>query len=283
MKRIRVLPPDGGGRLLALVVAVMTYLASLGLGSGAMVATAVQGWTGSLVYRLTVQVPAGVDLTASLAYLRASPGISTAKALSDDDLGRLLSPWLGQGVDLGKLPVPHLIDVVTDPGQAPDLAELRTGLEHLAPGARIDDHRAWLADVLHLASLARILGFAIAGLVALATIAIVVFATRAGLTQHRDVVEVMHLIGARDGVIAGAFERQVAWIALQGAVVGMLAAMGTLYGLGRAAAGVGDPLLMALVPDINSFLVLAPIPLLAAGLAMITGRLTVLRLLDAAP
>jgi cell division transport system permease protein len=283
MKRIQVLPRDGGGRLLALVVAVMTFLASLGVGSGSMVASAVQDWTGSLVHRLTVQVPPGVDLTTTLAYLRASPGIVTAKALTDDDLGRLLSPWLGQGVDLGRLPVPRLIDLITDPKRPADLAELRQGLERLNPGARIDDHRAWLADVLHLASLARLLGFAIAALVAMATIAIVVFATRAGLTQHSDVVEVLHLIGARDGAIAGAFERQVAWIALQGACIGMLAAGATLYALGRAAAGVGDPLLVALAPDMATYLALAPIPVLAAGLAMITGRITVLRLLDAAP
>jgi cell division transport system permease protein len=283
MRRIQVLPRDGGGRLLALVVAVMTFLAGLGLGGGIMVAGAVEGWTGTVVHRLTVQVPPGIDPSPALYYLRTYPGIAGARLLTDSDLGRLLSPWLGDGVDLGRLPVPHLIDVMIDPSAPPNEDGLRSGLDHLAPGARIDDHRAWLSDVLHLAALARALCFAVAGLVALATVAIVVFATRAGLTQHRDVVDVLHLIGARDGAVAGAFERQVAWIAFQGAFFGAGAAGVTLYGLGRAALSVGDPLLIALAPDMWTYIGLTTVPVITAGLAMITGRLTVLRLLDAAP
>ncbi len=283
MRRIQVLPRDGGGRLLTLVVAVMTYLAGLGLGGGTLVAGAVQGWVGGVEHRLTVQLPPGADPTAALSFLRASRGIISADALGDDDLGKLLSPWLGEGLDLAKLPVPRLIDLKTNPQAPPDVADLRAGLNNLTPDAKIDDHRAWLLDVLNLAHLARALCFSVAGLVALATIAIVVFATRAGLTQHRDVVEVLHLIGARDGAIAGAFERQVAWIAFQGAVVGAGLSAATLYALGRAAQGVGDPLLIALSPDITTYLALAPVPFVTAGLAMATGRLTVLRLLDAQP
>ena len=63
----------------------------------------------------------------------------------------------------------------------------------------------------------------------LATIITVVFATRTGLRIHRRDIGLLHLIGAHDRYIARQFERQALWLSLQGAVVGIVFAIGTVF------------------------------------------------------
>ena len=70
------------------------------------------------------------------------------------------------------------------------------------PGATLDDHATWLASLIVLARGVQWLAFGIVVVIGAATVAIIIFATRAGLAAHREAIEVLHLIGARDGYIA---------------------------------------------------------------------------------
>jgi cell division transport system permease protein len=63
-------------------------------------------------------------------------------------------------------------------------------------------------------------GFAILALMLAATILSVSFATRGAMATNRPVIEVMHFIGARNGFIAGHFQRHFLVLGLQGGLVG---------------------------------------------------------------
>jgi cell division transport system permease protein len=63
-------------------------------------------------------------------------------------------------------------------------------------------------------------GFAILALMLAATILSVSVATRGAMATNRPVIEVMHFIGARNGFIAGHFQRHFLVLGLQGGVVG---------------------------------------------------------------
>jgi cell division transport system permease protein len=87
-------------------------------------------------------------------------------------------------------------------------------------------------------------GFVILALMLAATILSVSFATRGAMATNRPVIEVMHFIGARNGFIAGHFQRHFLVLGLQGGLVGggaavVLFLLAELVGrwLGGSAAG----------------------------------------------
>ena len=64
--------------------------------------------------------------------------------------------------------------------------------------------------------------------VALVATAAVIFTTRTGLAVHRDVIEVLHLIGARDSYIANGFAYHAWWTGLRGGLFGAILAAASL-------------------------------------------------------
>jgi cell division transport system permease protein len=265
-------------------MAVMCYLAGLSLAANLMLARAAASWSADLSGAVTVQLKPRPDikpeeqLAGALALLRATPGVSEAKPLPDADVQRLLEPWLGKGIPLADLPVPRLIAVDLERGAPLDVKALAQDLAREVPGAVLDDHRTWNERLMRFAGRLTGMGIAVLALVTVAAIAIVVFATRAGLQSNKDTVELLHLVGARAGFIASQFERDFLWLALRAGFLGVAAVVLTLLALGlftperdlflpRTAVVVTDGFLLALVP------------LACALVAMVTARLTVLNVL----
>ena len=56
------------------------------------------------------------------------------------------------------------------------------------------------------------------GLVIAATVLSVTFATRGAMATNRSIIEVLHLIGAKHGFIAGQFQRHFLALGLKGGV-----------------------------------------------------------------
>ncbi len=274
---------------LSWIVALMIYLAALALTTALVLGDAVARWQGGRSDTLTVQVPPARDgatdaaVAAALEALRDAPSIAAARALEWHELVALLEPWLGEGNVASDLPLPRLIDVTIVPGATPDLAALEARLEAVAPGTRVDDHGVWIA---RFATAARSLqAVAYVGVLAIfaAAVGTVVFTTRTNLAVHHDVVEVLHLIGAHDGFISGAFARQALWLGLRGGVLGLLLAAITLGLVWVFAAGLETPLLPRLSLTPPGLAALAALPLASALIAMVTARVTVQRALARMP
>ncbi len=183
--------------------------------------------------------------------------------------------------------MPRLIDVRIDPAAPPDLAALRARLATL-PGAVLDEHRLWLDGLADLALSIEITALLILALIGAVAVLTVIFTTRAGLAVHHGVIEVLHLIGARDGYIARQFARQVLSLGLRGGIAGLALAVLTLLGIGHAGAampylGQGVGLLPALTLAPWHWAVLAGLPLAVALIAMITASIVVRRALARMP
>jgi cell division transport system permease protein len=281
---------DGSGRFLPWIVALMVYLAGLALAGMMALEGAVERWDAALVGTLTVQLPPGdgARLQATLAMLRAVPGVERADLLDDAAAAKLLEPWLGAGAALADLQMPRLVDLRIDPAAPFDKADLARRLTAAAPGARLDDHHDWLDPILRVAVAAELVGGAIVLLVGAAAVLSIVFATRTGLAIHHGAIEVLHLIGARDTYIARQFQWQALRLGLRGATLGMIAIAATLFALSHAAAagatfggaGAALPQLTLTPAEAAALLLLLP----AAGLtALVTARMTVLRALARMP
>ncbi|MCZ7641897.1 MAG: hypothetical protein M5U33_02920 [Pseudorhodoplanes sp.] len=121
--------------------------------------------------------------------------------------------------------MPRVIVLRFAGGQPPDLSGLRRNLAAAVPAATLDDHRGWIERMRAMANAAVVTGAVILLLVLAAMILSVTFATRGAMASNRPVVEVLHLVGARDGFIAAEFQRHFLVLGFKGGLLGGGAAM----------------------------------------------------------
>jgi cell division transport system permease protein len=279
------LASDAASRFLPWIAGLMVYLAALALAAALAVDGVAERWHVGLAGSLTVQLEAPSDgkpasrvarRDQAVALLRAEPAVAAAEPIDDAAVRRLVAPWLGTS-DIGDdLPLPDLIAVMLRPGANLDAAGLGQRLAAAVPGAAIDDHKQWLAGLLRLIDSVRLVAAIVLGLVVLAAIATVVFVTRTGLDVHRRVIDIVHLVGATDGYIAGQFQANALTLGLLGGIGGLALAGLTLVIVAALLSGIDENLLPPLSLAPGQWALLAALPLIAALLAMLTARWTVL-------
>src|SRR2546423_1175990 len=222
-----IVPADSiSGRALLAVIAIMPFLAALTLGAVVLVRSAAGEWQSAVAREITIQVRPSTDrnieaeVQKAVALASATPGVSGVRPYSKDESGRLLEPWLGSGLALDELPVPRMIVVRITPGETPDLAPLRRQLAEQIPGSSLDDHRGWVDRMRAMARSAVAVGLAILAMVLAATMLCVMFATRGAMSTNRQIIEVLHVVGAKQSFIAGEFQRHFLLLGLKGGGIG---------------------------------------------------------------
>lgn len=277
---------DRSVRLVPWIIGLMTFLASLMLAGSLLLSGLLVQWSAELSGTVTVQVmPLDNESPESLSdrteklvrLLERSDGVTSARALRDEEIADLLQPWLGAGAPLEQLPLPRLIDVQIGGSAQPSMESLRTLLINADPAAVLDDHGVWQEQLAALVAALEAVATLMVVLMALATVGIVVFATRSGMAAHEDVIEVLHLIGAQDAYIARQFQKHALSQGLRGGLIGLALGAATLWGLGRAASGLDTGMLPAVSLQTWHWFVLAAIPLATALIANWTARRTVMR------
>ncbi|MDX5361598.1 MAG: ABC transporter permease [Alphaproteobacteria bacterium] len=277
-----IVPRGGEIRFLLIVIAAICALGTLALVAGLALSGAADRWSAGLEGSATVELlpveglAPGEQRSRAISALAAAPGVIWAEEVPKADAEALLAPWLGEGVDLGSLPMPQLIAVRLEPGAGDAQQVLASALAEV-PGARADTHAGARASLATLARTARTVALAITLLIAVAGTAIVVFATRATLAAHRDIVDVLHLMGAHDGFIASAFERRFLELGLMGGAAGAALALLLIVAVMLA---VPEAAMAGFLPEMEigwaEALAILATPLFAALVAWGTARLTVL-------
>lgn len=282
------------GRALIAVVAIMTFLASLTTGAVILIGSAAGEWQSDVSREVTIQIlPApGRDADAAVekaaAAARAFPGIGEVRAYSKEESSKLLEPWLGSGLSLSELPVPRLIVVKIGSGAAPDIPQLRRILAEQVPGATLDDHRGWIDRMRAMAGTAVAAGIAILILMIAATMLSVTFATRGAIATNKPVIEVLHLVGAKNAFIAGRFQRHFLLLGLQGGAIGggiaivlfAIAAVVSGWFAGTAGGDQTAALFGSFSIGIGGYLAVLGQVVLIALVTAVTSRHTVNRTLD---
>lgn len=257
-----VVPPSGHTAwLTSFSAAAMAFLAVFALALSLAAGSLAARWQASLDRTATVRLSAPEDqidlqTKAVLATLATTPGIASARAMTDDEQRALLAPWFGPDLPVDTLPLPRLIEITED-SAGYDGEGLRQRLAAEAPGAVLDDHTRWRRPLAVAATRLRLLGFMSIVLIGTATAAMITLAASAALAANAQVIRVLRLVGARDVYIARAFVRRFTLRALMGAAAGtglgmvgvwMLpsadSAGGFLTGLGFQGAGWLLPLLL---------------------------------------
>lgn len=268
-------------RFLPLIIAAMAYLTLLGSAAGFAIFNATSKWSSDLAQTLTVQIvhPEVAErdrqVAAVISILQNTPGIEEAVEMSDRELLALLEPWLGVGNVTDDLPIPAMVSVRTRSGAAIDTPGLNVRLQQVAPDARLDNHQQWIGQLSSFSNMVQLAVFFSILLILLTTMAIVVFATKSALAAHRDTVEIVHLIGAKDSMISGEFRKLFMLYGFRGGVFGLLAAIITIFTIVYLADRVGGGILPHLSLGITQWLFLISLPLVTAAISLFTADITV--------
>lgn len=293
--RISVLPrEDSDSQSLIIVLAVMCYLASLTAATLIAIDGATDRWTLDLTSTLTLRIKPASSLSNQAAFqdslqdvmaqLRDTDGVSNVTLIDTDAAAKLLVPWLGAEAFTQDLPIPQLIDIHIDPHNPPNLKTLETDIQAILPSAQLEDHSKWNDRILSFAGLLQTVTLLLLAIIIVTTVIIVTFATRSWLIAKHEIVEALHLIGARDIFIAEQFQKKFMLLGLKSGAWGLAAAVLTVSFMAVASGRISVLSEISLLPPIDlQLLALGPlliVPVLAACLTTITARMTVLRVLE---
>ena len=280
------------GRTLVLLIAIMTFLSGVTLGGVVLVQKSAIAWSSDVGRQVTIQIRPvegevmDSNIRTAIALAEAVPGVESAHAISLAESEKLLEPWLGSGLDLTQIEIPRLVVVELGDPKDVDFDLLDRDVKTIK-GATLETHAAWRQQLNTMAGTLVLSGVLVLALIVLATLLAVVFATRGTMASNREIVDVLHFIGASNAFIAGEFQGRFLSLGFRGGVIGGLGAV-VFFFLVAGAAG-------SIIPDqasaqlgflfgrfslgIDGILgIAAVIPVLAA-LTAITSRLTVRRFL----
>ena len=284
------------GSSLTLVISIMCFLACLTAGAVYMMNQSADAWLKDVASEITIQVePRDGSETDKVvngvaAMLQREPGIASAQVLSLEESGRLLEPWLGSSDAWKALPVPRLVAVEVDRGAPPDLEAVRKKLTAGFKGVTLDDHRQWQQQIRTVTRSFALGGLAILLLVGAATTAIIISATKSSMASNREIVEVLHFVGATDRFIAREFEKHFLRLGIRAGLVGAVSAMVVflsipwvvqLLGGGSVTMAEMHRMIGSGTLDPAGYVLLIIVVVVIAALCMLTSRLGVYRILNA--
>ena len=138
----RVVPRTGqSARLTVATAGAMAFLAVFALALSVSSGRLADRWSDALARTSTIRLaapPAELEAQtwAVLTVLEQTPGVDSARALTDDEQTALLEPWFGPDLPIGDLPIPRLIEIIETPeGFDSDGLRLRLAAEGPRRGA----------------------------------------------------------------------------------------------------------------------------------------------------
>ena len=268
------------------VIAIMVALTVIAAAAGLALSNTARSASDALSGGATIQVveanPAERDRQAREAarVVQAMPGVAEVHLVSQDEIQRLIEPWLGVRIGDEDIPVPALVDVRwTGPISGEKLGQMRHRVRQVAPAARVDVQSTWLKPVFSAIDSLQWLAVALVALLGAALAAAVLLAVRTALGTNRDTIEIVHLLGGTDSQIARIFQRSVGFDAAGGGTVGFGLGLLVVLVLGQRLDGLGAGLVSAGALGSFDWALLALVPVGGVILAVATARLTVMRAL----
>ncbi|HMN72489.1 MAG TPA: ABC transporter permease [Rhodoblastus sp.] len=279
------------GRTLIIVVAIMSFLASLAAGGAVLIGQASREWRSTVSREATIQLkPApNRDMDADIARIvqaaRSAPGVAEVRAMTKRESELLLEPWLGKGLNLDEVPVPRMIVLKLQAGASVDFEQLRQRISEISPNANLDDHRVWSERLADMANVLVAIAVVLLALIITAMVLAISFATHGAMAGNREIIEVLHFVGASDQFISKQFQRRFLWLGFRGGVIGAGAASAVFLAAGflsrRLAATPSGEQLEALFGSFSigwlGYSAIALIAILSAALSGQTSRMIVFR------
>jgi cell division transport system permease protein len=274
---------DAREAALFFVVCALCFLAALaGLVARSSYAAA-DSWTDQVSGQITIRVRGtDADTSKAVELAKTTDGIVSAHALTREDAEDLLRPWLGASGVPADLPLPHLIAAEAALGATGIGQALTAKLSAADLDVTVDDHVVWSAGVKRATDSAGLVALIAVCLLGATAVAVIAFATHATLLARRDMVELLHLTGAKDSFISSLFEHRFLMLGVQAGALGALLAFGAaafiLFVVKQSDQSIW--LLPQLSLSLADGLILGLAPLIAGVAAMFAAKVTVMRSLS---
>lgn len=284
---------DSTSLFLQVMISIAVFIFAITLAGVLSINSMLRNWNDSILGSLTVQVmpvndsnreKALADTMANqqkaVEFLESVAEIEKVTPLEDNQLQKLIQPWLGDGVEIQKLPVPRLIDVKIKKGADLDFGVLAEKLVQASPTASLDNHKLWLNKLIHFADGLKMLALSILILVIMVTSGAIFYSTQTSLGLHRNIIEILHTMGAKDAYIAQQYARRTCWLATIGGIIGVLLAIPAIFMIGGLAEQIEGGIISGARLNLESWITILILPIFAAIIAMITAYYTVKRTLE---
>ena len=278
----RLLPqPKLGGPIpwmIAILIALVVIAAAGGLALRSMAQNARADLSGAGTVQIIEANPQlrSERAQAAASALASQKAVTSVRLVPEDELVALLEPWLGSASASEDVPIPALIDVELSAGAGADAVDaLQSALDVAVPGTKVDSQSTWLRPVYDALAAFQWLALALIALIAFATAGAVWLASRNAFANHRDTVEIIHLLGGTDRQITRVFQRTVLLEAGFGALLGLGFGVLTVWLLGQQFAALDSGMVGGARLSWQDWLIIGTIPLAGVLLSIITARITI--------
>ncbi len=283
-------------RFLILLVGLMSFLAVLAFSGTFALNDMTSRWSSGLENKVTIEVPVETKEghllsnrtvnkeTKKLASkLENNPIIKSVKILSHEEIQELISPWIGKDLTLNDIPLPGLIAVELRRSDSKSLDMLKANVKAISKYAQLETHHEWLGSLISFANTLKTLALFIALIIGGATVTAIIAGVRTRLAIHCKEVELLHHMGASDDYISRQFQRHSMILAFKGSVFGTLSGLFIMGIIVMLSNGSGGSLIPAIEISYMAVLFILAIPAIAALIAMVASRFTVLHSLQEMP
>lgn len=255
--------------------------------------TMVTNWEKDILGAITVQVSPiedenkKIDFTKTeeqlnkvLQFVENSKGVKSVHILDNNAVEKLMTPWLGNKIDVSTLPIPRLLDVQLEENVEINYDEMTQGLHKVSPNASIDNHRLWLNRLLKFATSLKTLALCVLLMVVGICAFSIYYSARTSLGINLNSIEILHIIGAKDDYIAKQYARSYAKIGFFSGIIGLIFAVPSIILVSKYGISTGSGLLNGAGLSSFHWFVMMMTPLFSLFYAMGTAYYTVRRVLE---
>ncbi len=277
---------------LQIIISIAVFIFAITLSGVLSIDSMINNWNKSILGSLTVQIipinnsdPEKVK-SETLAYqekavdfLKSVNGVLKVTPLTDDQLNDLLHPWLGDEINIGNLPAPRIIDVKISPKANIDFNQLAKDLATASPQASLDNHKLWLNKLISFADGLNLIASTILLLVACITSGAIFYTTQMSLGLHHNIIEILHIVGAKDTYIAQQYAKRMAFLGFIGGFIGLFFAIPSIFFIGNLATAIEGGIISDATLNIIDWGIIISLPLFSMIISMLTAYYTVKRTL----
>lgn len=280
------LKKDIAARFVPKIVALMVYLGTLCFVFTLFMIQSTHVWQNQLKTHLSIEVPtfsgtsSGALQSRVLQLLNQTPGVQHATAVPQKEMVNLFHSLLGEEVNIELFSLPIIIDVTLNEKEKADIPNLEIHLKNISSHIELTDHRNWQYQVLSLIQSSVLITLMVTGLILFAALATTTFATRTSLLIHRQIIEVLSLMGATNAYIAKQFQVNALKQGLIASMIGSFFAFLTFLGIITLLEKADLPFIVNSAFYFQALSVFVLAPFFTAFSMMISVRLSVMKALS---
>ena len=268
------LQDDSSNLFLQIMISIAVFLFGVTLAGVLSINSMLAAWNESILGSLTVQIMPINDVNQEQAaaetlaqqekaveLLKSKPEVEKVTPLNNAQLQKLIQPWLKPGAEV-------------------DFLRWSEELAETAPQASLDNHKLWLNKLIKFADGLKVLALAVLTLVVLITSGAIFYCTQTSLGLHKYIIEILHLMGAKDTYVAQQYAKRTAWLGFLGGLYGLVLAIPTIFVIANLARQIEGGIISDARLNSADWTAILSLPLFSMLIAMSTAYYTVKKTLE---